>query len=659
MLGKSLRARLFFWMLGGTGIIFLFTFVMMNSFAQRSTHEHVLNTVRSMSDAYANKVSTEFAHSYAAAESLALAVYAVHQQNADRSTASAINRMLLIANPQFVGIGSYWEPNAFDHRDTEFANVAPEQDATGRYLPYWNRANGSIAVEPVADYEMADWYSVPKTTRQPWATEPYEFPIAGRAVLMVSLMVPILADNGDFLGAVGADYPLQRLQQMLSEVKLFNTGYANLISNQGLYASHLDSQLLGKSANDLPSAALDAVKNGQAYEYIDDEGLMHLIRPITPGKAPNSWALQLVFPFEVAMADVQKMSLLTAVIGVAGLLVLAILIWSILTRIVSPLKTLAQEMADWNGDVSYQITVVRQDEIGVIGMAFNTFMSRLRELVQAIVKESRQLDTTAQELNATNINVAQQSQQQLSAANDMRQEMDSMVRSINEIAQQANLLQELAQDTGHVTTTAAKTVTQTAEEIGQINQTMQAVALGVQRLDDRSREISNIVNVIREIAEQTNLLALNAAIEAARAGEQGRGFAVVADEVRKLANRTAQATGEIANTITTIQKDSATAVKEVRTTSEQVNQGVELSRAAATAIETIRVHADEMLERIAAVVAQANQQSNSSQALTYNVDHMDTLANASDRSIQLTQEQVQGLIALAKKLNGLVSQFRS
>ena len=146
MLVKSLRTRLFFWTLGGSGVIFLFTFAMLTSFTQHTAHDQVLNMVRSMSDAYANKVNTEFAHSYAAAESLALAVYAIHQQHPDRAVASAVNRTLLVANPQFVGIGSYWEPNAFDQRDAEFANIAPEQDATGRYLPYWNRATGTVAV---------------------------------------------------------------------------------------------------------------------------------------------------------------------------------------------------------------------------------------------------------------------------------------------------------------------------------------------------------------------------------------------------------------------------------------------------------------------------------------------------------------------------------
>ncbi|MBK1717636.1 methyl-accepting chemotaxis protein [Thiocystis violacea] len=653
---KTLRARLFLWMLGGSGLMFLLAFGAMATFTQNQARDQALAMVRDMGDTYANRIEAEFAHSYAVAESLALAVSAIHQRQPERAVASAINAAILEANPQLIGLGSYWEPNAFDGRDADFVSVAPENDQTGRYLPYWNRASGKVVVEPVTDYETSDWYNVPKKTGRPWASEPYAFPIGGRPVMMVSLMVPILSE-GRFQGSVGADYPLRGLQEILSEVRPFGSGQASLLSNAGLYASHPDNARLGKPAKDLPAAALTAIQQGQPYEFVDEAGLMSLVRPIKPGKAQNTWALLLTFPLTAALSEARQITWLTAVIGVVGLLILAALIWPLLTRLIRPLKTLAQTLSDWDGDIAQQVTVERQDEIGVIGSAFNTFMTRLRELVMAIAQESRHLDRTTQELIAATEAVVQHSHQQLEAAGSMQDEMDQIARSIAEVAQQSDQLQALARKTGHLTASASETVNHTAEDIGQIDQTMQAVAEGVRRLDERSREISTIINVIREIADQTNLLALNAAIEAARAGEQGRGFAVVADEVRKLANRTAQATSEVAQTINTIQQESAQAVKTVGLTSEQVNRGVALSREASQSIETIRRHADDILTRVSDVSRQANQQSSTSQALSNNVDSVGHLARDNDQSILLAREHVQGLAVLAKTLRGLVSRF--
>jgi methyl-accepting chemotaxis protein len=653
----SLRSRLFFWILGGSGLLFLLTFWIIATFAHNNTRDQALAMVRAMGEAYAGQIEREFAHSYAVAESLALAVFTLHQQHPDRAVASAINAALLAANPQFIGLGSYWEPNAFDGRDAEFAGVAPENDATGRYLPYWNRAGGTVAVEPVADYETADWYNVPKQTGQPWATEPYAFPINGRPVWMVSLMVPI-RDGGRFLGAVGADYPLQVLQERLATVRPFDAGQASLLSNEGVYASHPETSRLGQVAQELPEAARAAIKEGKDYTFVDDDQTMYLIRPVRPGQAPNTWALLLSFPLEAAMAKAHQITFLSAAIGAAGLVILALLIWPILSRLIRPLKRLAGTLSTWDGDVTQRLTLDRQDEIGVIGTAFNGFMTHLRELLQAIYAESRHLEATTHDLSHATDTVVQHSQQQIAAADRMGQEVGDMTRLVEEVAQQAGRLHELARDTGTVTTQATVTVSQTVDEIGQIDQTMQSVADGVKRLDERFQEITTIVNVIREIADQTNLLALNAAIEAARAGDQGRGFAVVADEVRQLATRTAQATGEIASTIARVQQGSSQAVRDVKRTSEQVNRGVALSREAASAIETIQLHAEDILGRVAAITYQATEQSETSQALARNIADMSTLAHDNDRHIHLARDQVQGLADLVETLHALVGRFR-
>ncbi len=654
---SSLRTKVFVASLLGSVITFGITLAFVMHANRQMLELQANQSAANLAESYERAVETEFAASYASAQSLALSVYEVHKQGGNRHMASAINRSVLEANPQFVGLGSYWEPDAFDGQDAEWAGKDAEHDKSGRYLPYWNRASGSIAVEPVADYDVADWYTVPKKTQQSWATEPYEFPIAGKPVLMVSLMVPIV-EAGKFLGSVGADYPLSVLQDLLNDVRPFGSGYAALLSSAAVYASHPDGGFLMKKATGFPPEAYEAIRAGHAYDFTDNNGMVHLLRPVQVGKAPNSWSLEVVFDRNAALAGVTALSRETMLVSALCLASLALVLWFLLTRQLRDLETISAFLSQWKGDLRERINCETQDEAGVIAGSFNRFLERLRDLLLAIAQQSTALEQSTEQLGGNTHDVAQGARQQLDASSSMSYAVQALNASITDITAQAESVKHLTRETESLAQQIASKAGSAADEISQIDRNMQNVNDVVHRLDLRSRDISNILSAIRGIAEQTNLLALNAAIEAARAGEQGRGFAVVADEVRSLAARTQQSTLEIAEMIDTIQRDTAAAVTEVNHAVANVRQGAELTRATVADVQSVQQRTGEIAERIAVVAGKTQEQNGSSRNLLESIEAITGLSQRNDESVALSLKQLDILKQESGRLQASMSLFR-
>ena len=176
----------------------------------------------------------------------------VAEGHPSRAQADAILRGSLDANPDYIGIWTCWEPSAFDGRDGEYANQ-PGHDVTGRYIAYWNRGSGKIIVEPLVDYATpgaGDYYLLAKRDNRETVLEPYLYKVAGRDVLMTSLVVPVHGADGRFLGVVGVDLPLDRLGEEITRIKVGETGYAALVSNGGVYDAHPRSERLCKTMKD-------------------------------------------------------------------------------------------------------------------------------------------------------------------------------------------------------------------------------------------------------------------------------------------------------------------------------------------------------------------------------------------------------------------------
>lgn len=311
------------------------------------------------------------------------------------------------------------------------------------------------------------------------------------------------------------------------------------------------------------------------------------------------------------------------------------------------------------GDLTQPIPAGGKDEIGQLLAAMAEMQARLRELVGHIQLEAHQLADSAQVLNAVTTTVANATVSQSEAAAGMAASVEQLSVSIDHVGANARDAEAVAQQSGHQSRTGGEVIKTAAEEMRVIADAVNTSAGTIGELEGYSNEISTVVAVIKDIADQTNLLALNAAIEAARAGEQGRGFAVVADEVRKLAERTTQSTLLISATINKVQESARQAVSAMQAGVVRVNEGVQTAHHAGESINDIQTSAKHVVEVIQDIALTLNEQSASAQSIAKGVEKIAQMAEMNSASVSQTVAAVQQMQDLASNLTHSVQRFRT
>ena len=310
------------------------------------------------------------------------------------------------------------------------------------------------------------------------------------------------------------------------------------------------------------------------------------------------------------------------------------------------------------GRLDSRIERAGRDEIGVLLDAFATMQERLREMIGQIRAGAGQLVEAAQNISSVSTQLSVSTQEQSQAASSMAATVEELTVSINHVADNANEAHGLSSDSGRQSAEGGAVIQETLVSMQRIADTVQGAAVQIAELGQHSDQISSIVNVIKEIADQTNLLALNAAIEAARAGEQGRGFAVVADEVRLLAQRTANSTQEITEMIKKIQLGTRSAVSNMEVGVQQVSSGVEQASQAGDAIVAIRQASASVVGVVDQISLALREQTVASQDVARNVERIAQMSMENSEAVADTSRTAQGLQQLALSLEKQVASFR-
>ena len=348
-------------------------------------------------------------------------------------------------------------------------------------------------------------------------------------------------------------------------------------------------------------------------------------------------------------------------IVVSAVLILSAIILGISTlkSVVAPtikVRDAVQQIARDN-NLKLRVDYKSSDEVGEMVSAFNSMMDQLQTSFQNIQKRMGEVNTAVESLSTAAQQVATGSSSQSSSTSAMAASVEQMTVSINTVSTSAGEAKELAQHAGQASTEGGKIIERTTAEMPAIAATVNQASKVIQALGAESEKISSVVQVIKEVADQTNLLALNAAIEAARAGEQGRGFAVVADEVRKLAERTAQSTGDISSLVGKIQISAKEAVGEMNHVVAQVNEGQTLAKDAGARIQTIREEASKVSQAITDISNALQEQSLASQDIAKHVESIAQMTDENNAAAEGAASDARQLDKLSRNVSETVAQF--
>ena len=316
---------------------------------------------------------------------------------------------------------------------------------------------------------------------------------------------------------------------------------------------------------------------------------------------------------------------------------------------------IAQRMA--SGDLAERIAVANDDRGSLIA-AFSQMQGGLREMVRAVQRIAHELAHAAGELRDSAAQASSATDAQSQSAAGIAASLDETSVLIDQVRDNANQAREMAEAAGAASHHGGEVIHEVAGGIGEVAAAVTASANTIGELQDYSREISSIIDVIREVAEQTNLLALNAAIEAARAGEQGRGFAVVADEVRKLAERTTVSTRTITSVIGKVQSGASKAADEIKEGVQRVKLGVDLANRAGDSVGGIESATDRAAVAIADIGKALNEQAGAVQAIAKGVDNIALIAGENSASVRQTEIAAARLKDMASELDASVARFK-
>ncbi|WLI39211.1 methyl-accepting chemotaxis protein [Pseudomonas hefeiensis] len=614
------------------------------------------------------------------------------QLKVPREQMISLLRETVVRNPKILGAYIAWEPNAIDHDDANYVNspvLGMETD--GRFLPWWFRnQDGTLGLEKLADVtdqkllstgiRASEYYLCSRDSKKACVIDPAPYRVGDTMTMLASFIEPIMVD-GKFQGIVGADLSVNFIQDMLvaADRKLYEGAgeMALLSSNNRLVAFTKDPSKLGEKASDLLDANeldnLSKLSVGQVrYDVDETHGHIEVYMPFGIGETEARWTLMLQLPLDAVMAELQALQKdldaqrQTDIFGMTmvGLLIAGIgllVIWLVGHGIARPLKQMVamlDDIAQGEGDLTRRLVSDRADELGAIAKGFNTFLSKLQGMITQVVTSVQSVSDSSEHTADIAIRTNQGVHKQMVEIDQVATAVHEMTATAQDVARNAT---QAAQAAGHADQAASQgmqIVRDTSTSIGAL-----AVEIGkavgvVQALAKDSENINAILTAIRGIAEQTNLLALNAAIEAARAGEQGRGFAVVADEVRNLAQKTQQATEEIQTMIQQLQQGTRDVVRVMEDSQHRTDESVQHAAKAAQALETITQAVSVINDMNTQIASAAEEQSAVADDINRNVINIGQVANEVAGGADESSAASADLTKLAEQQRRLINQFK-
>lgn len=610
-----------------------------------------------------------------------------------RQELAALVQNALRGKPELLGLSLVFQPDGLDNQDARFLDqTALGSNPQGRFALYWSQPRaGQLTATTLPESDMTDtrvgpsgepantWWACPNRTRQVCVSEPYFYEVEGQQVLMTSIVFPLMVADR-VMGTLSVDINLNSLQALSEEASrgLYEgRTQVGILSPGGLLAGYSgDASKLAARFDQVDTAQgaelTRLLGEGKPMSLVQDVAHLKVLATFAPIPGGKRWGVVLDAPKQVLTepADALEQELdqlntqgtwLELALGIGAALLGLLLVWLLARGVTRPILGVAamlKDIASGEGDLTRRLQYAKQDELGQLAGWFNRFLDKLQPIVaevkQSVTAARGNAEQSAAIASQTSAGMEQQFRQVDQAAT-ASQEMSATAQDVARSAAQAA---QAAREADQATREGLAVIDRTTTGIDALAHEMNSAMDQVGGLARNSEQIGSVLEVIRSIAEQTNLLALNAAIEAARAGEAGRGFAVVADEVRNLARRTQESVEETRQVIEALQAGTHEVVSAMEGSHRQAQDSVEQVNHAVSALQRIGEAVSVISDMNLQIASAAEEQSAVAEEINHNIatirDVTESLSEQAGEAARVSQS----LNGLANQQQGLMDQFR-
>ncbi|MCF5722043.1 HAMP domain-containing protein [Pseudomonas syringae] len=547
---------------------------------------------------------------------------------------------------------------------TAAASLLEQKTLTSSFMAtYVGDSTGAFTIRP--DTKMPDgfdprvrpWYKGAQSSNGSTLTEPYIDAATGQ--LIISIATPS-SKAGQNIGVVGGDLSLQTLVDNIGALNFGGLGYAFLVSADGKVLVHPNKDLVMKTLADMYPK--NTPKISSDFSEVEANGKDNIVT-FTPIKGLPSvnWYLGISVDKDKSFAMLSEFRTSAVIATVIAVVIIIALLGMLIRVLLQPLHLMTramQDIADGEGDLTRRLTIQNHDEFGTLGDAFNRFVERIHTSIREVSSATEQVNEVALRVVSASNSSMVNSDEQANRTNSVAAAINELGAAAQEIARNAAQASHQASDARHLAEDGQQVVERNIKAMNQLSAMISASSSNIEALNSKTVNIGQILEVITSISQQTNLLALNAAIEAARAGEAGRGFAVVADEVRNLAHRTQESAQQVQKMIEELQVGARDSVSTMGESQRHSLESVDIANLAGERLNSVTQRIGEIDGMNQSVATATEEQTSVVESINMDITEINTLNQEGVENLQSTLRACSDLEQQAARLKQLVGSFR-